>query len=114
MVYFWFTFFHEVGHILLHGKNDIFIESINYSEIDKIKELEADNYAIKLTFSEAEERIVYNSFPLTEQKVIVFAQKFGTHLALIIGRYQNKKMIPYYFGKHFFVPIDLKIVENMN
>lgn len=105
---FWFTFFHEVGHILLHGKNDIFIESIDYSEMNKIKELEADNYAIKLTFSEAEEKIVLDNFPLTEQKVTVFAERFGTHPAIIVGRFQHKKIIPYYFGKHFFVPIDLK------
>jgi len=23
---FWFSFFHEVGHVLLHGKRDVFLE----------------------------------------------------------------------------------------
>lgn len=29
---FWFTFFHELGHILLHGKKDIFLEDIEYAD----------------------------------------------------------------------------------
>jgi HTH-type transcriptional regulator / antitoxin HigA len=27
---FWFTFFHEVGHLLLHGKKEVFLEQIEY------------------------------------------------------------------------------------
>jgi len=40
-----FTFFHEAGHILLHGKKDIFLESIDYSGSDPVKEKEADDFA---------------------------------------------------------------------
>lgn len=42
---FWFTFFHEAGHILLHGKKDIFLEKVAYSDKDLIKEKEADEFA---------------------------------------------------------------------
>lgn len=104
---FWFTFFHEAGHILLHGKKDIFIESIDYSDKDRIKEQEADDFAIKWTFSEAEEEIVMSSSPLSESKIIEFAQQFGTHPAMIIGRLRHKERIPYYWGKDCIVPIDL-------
>ena len=105
---FWFTFFHEIGHILLHGKNDIFIESIDYSDKDKIKETEADNFAIKWTFSEKEEETVYNNRPLTESSIKEFARMFGTHPAMIIGRFQHKKMIHYSVGKDFIVPINVE------
>jgi len=44
---FWFTFFHEAGHILLHGKKDIFLEKVEYSDKDLIKEKEADEFATK-------------------------------------------------------------------
>ncbi|WP_343669078.1 HigA family addiction module antitoxin [Chitinophaga sp.] len=44
---FWFTFFHEAGHILLHGKKDIFLEKVEYSDKDLIKEREADEFAQK-------------------------------------------------------------------
>ncbi len=40
-----FTFFHEAGHILLHGKKDVFLESVEYSESDQTKEKEADDFA---------------------------------------------------------------------
>jgi HTH-type transcriptional regulator/antitoxin HigA len=42
---FWFTFFHEVGHILMHGKKDIFLEDIEYSKGDLKKEAEANEFA---------------------------------------------------------------------
>ena len=29
---FWFTLFHEIGHLLLHGKKDIFLENIEYDD----------------------------------------------------------------------------------
>jgi HTH-type transcriptional regulator/antitoxin HigA len=44
---FWFTFFHEAGHILLHGKKDIFLENLDYSNKDLEKEKEADLFAAK-------------------------------------------------------------------
>jgi len=42
-----FTFFHEAGHILLHGKKDIFLEHVEYSDKDKVKEAEANAFAEK-------------------------------------------------------------------
>ena len=48
----WFSFFHEVGHILLHGKKEIFLEQIEYHEKDLEKEREADAFAAKWTNSD--------------------------------------------------------------
>ncbi len=42
---FWFTFFHEAGHILKHGKKDVFLEEVEYSDKDIKKEREADEFA---------------------------------------------------------------------
>lgn len=39
----WFTFFHEAGHILLHGKKELFLEGTN--GLDKAKENEANEFA---------------------------------------------------------------------
>ncbi len=44
---FWFSFFHEAGHILLHGKKEIFLEQIGYEDKDLVKEKEADEFAFK-------------------------------------------------------------------
>jgi len=42
---FWKTLFHEAGHIILHGKKDIFMENVNYGDKDPEKEREADEFA---------------------------------------------------------------------
>lgn len=42
---FWNTLYHEIGHILLHGKKDIFIENVSYGDKDPQKEKEADEFA---------------------------------------------------------------------
>lgn len=43
---FWNTLFHEIGHILLHGKKDIFMENVNYGDKDPEKEKEAEEFAV--------------------------------------------------------------------
>lgn len=50
---FWFTFFHEAGHILKHGKKDIFLEDIDYNDRDLKKEREADEFAAEWVVSSA-------------------------------------------------------------
>ena len=104
---FWFSFFHEAGHILLHGKKDIFLENIEYPEKRNEKELEADSFAIKWTLTEAEEKEIIASASLNASIVKKFAVKFNTHPAIIIGRLQHKKLIPYNVGNELIVPVEL-------
>lgn len=105
---FWFTFFHEAGHILLHGKKDIFLENVEWDERNEEKEREADAFAVKWTFSEAEEAEVLDAAPLDEDDIRSFAKKFGTHPAMIIGRLQHKGLIHYSVGREFIEPVDLE------
>jgi len=105
---FWFTFFHEAGHILLHGKKDIFLEKVDYSDKDLIKEKEADEFAVKWTLPEAEEAEIMAATPLSEADVRAFAKQFNTHPAIIIGRLQHKKLMPYAFGRAYFEPVNLE------
>lgn len=104
---FWFTFFHEVGHILLHGKKDIFLEKVTYSEQDLLKEQEADEFAQKWTFSSQQEEELLTHKPLSEAQIIDFAKKYNTHPAMIIGRFQHKKLIHFSVGRRFFKVVDL-------
>lgn len=43
---FWHTLLHEIGHILLHGKKDVFMENVDYGDKDPEKEKEAEDFAI--------------------------------------------------------------------
>jgi HTH-type transcriptional regulator / antitoxin HigA len=42
---FWFTFFHEAGHLILHNKKDVFIEAVEGSPVSDNKEAEANAFA---------------------------------------------------------------------
>lgn len=105
---FWFTFFHELGHIILHGKKDVFLEDIEYSDYDKQNEKEADEFAIKWTFSDEEESEVLTNRTLTERDIENYAAKLNTHPAIIIGRLQKKGLIPYTVGRAFFEKLNFE------
>jgi HTH-type transcriptional regulator / antitoxin HigA len=104
---FWFTFFHEAGHIILHGKKDIFLENVDDVEKDIEKEKEADDFAIDWTLSEQEETEVLENAPLSKNNIIAYAKKFNTHPAIIIGRLQHKKLIDFSIGKEFIEKVEL-------
>lgn len=104
---FWFTFFHKAGHILLHGKKDIFLENIDYSDKEKQKETEADNFAIHWTLPKSEEEIILKEAKLSDTDIQAFARKFKTHPAIIVGRLQHQGVVPYTFGKQFIMPVVL-------
>lgn len=104
---FWFTFFHEVGHIFLHGKKDIFLEEVDYSEKDLQKEKEADEFAIKWTFSkEEEEAFLLNVFQIEEEDIENYATKINTNPALILGRLQHKGIKNRQFGTKFIKSVE--------
>ncbi|WP_162151430.1 MULTISPECIES: ImmA/IrrE family metallo-endopeptidase [unclassified Caldicellulosiruptor] len=44
---YWFSFFHELGHILKHGRKEVFIES-NDGILKCELEEEADNFAANI------------------------------------------------------------------
>ncbi len=90
---FWFTFFHEAAHIILHGKKDVFIEGIEQSEEIKSKELEADNFAAKWLLTDAEEQEIINTKPLSVEGISLFAKKFITNEAVIMGRLAKHKYL---------------------
>ena len=102
---FWFTFFHEVGHILLHGKKYISIENVAFAGENESFEKEADTFASNIILSEKEEAEICNNKILTTGDIVQYAKLFGTHTASIIGRLQYKKVIAYGQGNEFFKPI---------
>jgi len=105
--HFWFTFFHEAAHIILHGKKDIFLEDVEGTETDQAKEDEANAFAAKRLLAETELQQILDAEPLTEEIIYAFAQKFRTPAGVIIGRLQHLERIPFTFGNSFKQKIDL-------
>lgn len=104
---FWFTFFHEAGHILLHGKKEIFLEDVDYSEKDLEKEREADEFAKRWTLTEEQEAVILENQTLTEEMVREYAKAFETHPGIIIGRLQHRKLIHPSVGRDLIEKIEL-------
>jgi len=104
---FWFTVFHEIAHILFHGKKDIFLEEVEYTGKEIKKETEADNFAVKWTLSIEEEQEIKRSAILTENEILRYAKKFHTHPACIIGRLQHEKLIPFSLGTNLIEKIEI-------
>lgn len=104
---FWFTFFHEVGHILLHGKKYISLENIDYMGENEQYEEEANEFAANIILSDKEEAEICSNEQLDSDLIKMYAKKFGTHPASIIGRLQHNKIIQYGQGMEFFQSIDL-------
>jgi HTH-type transcriptional regulator / antitoxin HigA len=105
--HFWFTFFHEAAHIILHGKKDIFLENVEGTAVDQDKEEEANVFAAKLLLSENEMQQIIDAAPLDEKKINAFAKKFRIPAGVIIGRLQHFKLIPFHIGNKFRQKIDL-------
>ncbi|MBK8701329.1 MAG: ImmA/IrrE family metallo-endopeptidase [Saprospiraceae bacterium] len=106
---FWFTFFHEAGHIIKHGKREVFVEGLKYSEEEQIKEDEANEFAVRYTFSKSQEKEVLENIPLSKKSIFVFAEKFNTHPAMIIGRLAREHRELYAMGHslNIFQQVDL-------
>lgn len=93
---FWFTFFHEAGHILKHGKKELFVEGLSYTREGEEKEEEANQFAVESIFSEKEEKefmALAKLKGLTIDLVYSFAKEIHTHPAIIVGRLEHKGLL---------------------
>jgi len=90
---FWFSLFHELGHILLHGRRDIFIENESFSAEQQVREEEADAFARDVLISPSDyERFVDggNFYP---QAISAFARKIGIDAGIVVGRLQHDGLL---------------------
>jgi addiction module HigA family antidote len=87
---FWFTFYHELAHILYHGKKDIFIDGLQSITPDTTKEREADNFAAKKLLSEKEKKELFQNLSFNTQLIFRYSEKFEIHPSIIVGQIQRK------------------------
>jgi HTH-type transcriptional regulator / antitoxin HigA len=92
---FWFTFFHEVGHLLLHGSEDIYLDDIGLGEDSALtsEEKEADAFAFN-TLVPADIEPLKVSEPAHKQ-LIAIAKKNGVSPGVLVGVLQMKGRLPY-------------------
>lgn len=90
----WFTFFHEMGHILKHGKKITFVDENGNKEIDE-KEEEANNFSASILIPEKEYKQFIATSPKSYSEVMAFANKIDIAPGIVVGRLQKDKIIPY-------------------
>ena len=103
----WFNFFHEVGHILLHGKKDIFLEKAGLSDQDETKEREADNYASDILLSKSDEQEFLHNKSFSRTGILEAAKKYNTHPSILVGRLKHLGVMEYWQGQDFNKHVDI-------
>ena len=84
----WFTFFHESGHILKHGKKALFLEE-NGNGLGDAQEQEANEFASNWLIPSAQ----FNSFVsrgcFTKANITSFADELGISPGIVLGQLQH-------------------------
>jgi len=93
----WFTFFHEAGHILLHGKKDLFIEKANNSSngLDEEKEAEANHFAENELIPRRELEKLIESGARTKAAICAFAKQVGIAPGIVVGQLQHRGFLDF-------------------
>jgi len=92
---FWFTFFHEAGHILLHGKRAAFLDED--LTVNDLREEAANAFARDMLITSADlqrllsqQRRGYFSVNMITQ----FAEEIGIAPGIVVGRLQHDGLLP--------------------
>lgn len=93
---FWFTFFHEAAHILLHAntkeeKRSVFLDDPNATHSDDPQEQEANRWAGHRLIPAQYDALLPNL--RSKAAVIEFAQQISIHPGIVVGRLQHDKLL---------------------
>jgi HTH-type transcriptional regulator / antitoxin HigA len=90
---FWFTLFHEIGHLLIHSKKDTFINDVGaHSGVEQ----EADGFASQVLIPRQQEAGLNELSTLKD--VEEFAGRLGIAPGIVVGRLQHDGRWPYNRG----------------
>ncbi len=82
----WFTFFHEAGHILKHGRKEVFLEG---KGLDGEKEEEANAFARDRLIPPPDYRRFLEQWDgISLQPIETFAEEIGIAPGIVVGRLQ--------------------------
>ncbi|WP_210411691.1 helix-turn-helix domain-containing protein [Rhodoferax sediminis] len=86
----WFSFFHEAGHLILHGKRMMFIDGDG--ALDDEQEDEANRFARDVLIPPSHSAALSNLLK-TEDDVVRFANAVGIAPGVVVGRMQKEGLL---------------------
>ena len=84
---FWFSLFHEIGHLLLHGKKSLNIDTKGQSQTD-VKEAEANEFASNILIPKDNYFKFIKTTAVTLQTISDFAKELKIRPGIVVGRLQ--------------------------
>lgn len=91
---FWFTFFHEIGHVLQNKKSKTFVD-LEHEELD-VLENEADTFALEtLLNKKAYQEFVHSKKYVSEGEIRSFSRQHDIHAGILVGRLMKDGIIEY-------------------
>src|SRR5262249_24527695 len=87
---FWFTFFHEAGHILKHGKKEKFVDG---GQLQNTQEVDADRFAADFLIPRDRSPELHRL--QTRGQIVAFARSVGIAPGIVLGRLQKEGLAPY-------------------
>jgi HTH-type transcriptional regulator/antitoxin HigA len=102
----WFSFFHELAHILKHSKKEEFIDFDNTSNSND-KEIEADLFASEKLIPNEYYRQFIQKGDFTKQSIIEFAKKISVGKDIVAGRLAHDKYITWQEKNNLTTHIEL-------
>ncbi len=92
---FWFSLFHELGHILLHNKRITFLENRAADPALKKQENEADKFAQKTLIPAKAFQGFKQQRDFSRSNIQSFADSIGIAPGVVTGRLHHDKCLPY-------------------
>lgn len=89
---FWFTLFHEIGHIL---NGDIEYNKIDYYVENEERENDADEFAKNILINKHDYNIYINKADFSKESIIEFSKVQKVRPYIVVGRLQKDKKIEY-------------------
>lgn len=89
--HFWFSLYHEAGHILLHKNTSIFLEGIEKSTSKEEKE--ANDFAAKILIPEEHQPQLMTLNANKWRDIVRFAKLVGVSSGIVVGQLQHLGLI---------------------
>ena len=95
--HFWFSFFHELGHILLHNNKSKFIDFTTQEEnsTNQQQEEQANRFAADLLISPDLWQQFCQNGQFTKRRVFQFSESIHIAPGIVVGRLQWEGLVPY-------------------